>query len=237
MGLLTLIRHGQAAALEADSDRLTPLGYQQAEALAEHLLSEGARFDAVLTGSLRRQQQTERVVAARYSADGRAWPKPISLSDWNEYDAGGIMEALSANLRATDPAFAALYDDLQLHAESPDRNRYFQRMFEALMQRWVQGDAECGEVESFADFHGRVSRGRRAVLAGEYGRSVAVFTSGGPIGVCVQETLEAPAPMAVSVNWRVRNASLTELIFSTDRVALNSFNRIPHLAPDKRSFR
>ena len=73
-------------------------------------------------------------------------------------------------------------------------------------------------------------------MAGEY--ELAVVTSGGPIGVCVQLALEAPAAQSMKINWRVQNASLTEFIFSRDRLSLDSFNRYPHLAdPALQSFR
>jgi hypothetical protein len=35
--------------------------------------------------------------------------------------------------------------------------------------------------------------------------------------------------MALEVNWRVRNCSLTEFVFTKDRFTLDSFNALPHL--------
>jgi broad specificity phosphatase PhoE len=67
---------------------------------------------------------------------------------------------------------------------------------------------------------------------------VAVFTSGGVIGVTVQNVLNAPEPLALEINWRVRNCSMTEFIFSRDRLSLDSFNTIPHLDdPALRTYR
>jgi broad specificity phosphatase PhoE len=61
------------------------------------------------------------------------------------------------------------------------------------------------------------------------GRRVAAFTSGGPIAVTVQTVLGAPDRAAIELNWRIRNCSLTQLIFSGSRMSLDSFNTIPHL--------
>ena len=58
---------------------------------------------------------------------------------------------------------------------------------------------------------------------------MAVFTSGGVIGLAVQNVLNAPERSALEINWRVRNCSLTEFTFSRDRISLDSFNAIPHL--------
>jgi hypothetical protein len=35
--------------------------------------------------------------------------------------------------------------------------------------------------------------------------------------------------MAMELNWRIRNCSLTELIFTRSRVSLDVFNATPHL--------
>jgi hypothetical protein len=32
------------------------------------------------------------------------------------------------------------------------------------------------------------------------------------------------------LNWRIRNCSITEFVFTADRFTLDSFNSIPHLA-------
>ena len=242
MSQLTLVRHGQAAAFTANSDQLTELGARQAQALAAHWASRKIGFDEVYTGTLERQSATERIVGEAMRAAGLAWPEPARDPGWNEYDAGGITGKLAPLLTERDPSFAALADDFQRNAQARDRNRYFQRMFEALMERWVRGEVQAPGVESFDAFHARVRRARDAVLAQgnkEGSRRVVVFTSGGPIGVCVQLAVDAPPPSAVQLNWRVKNASLTEIVFSSlQRMSLDSFNTLPHLDdPALQSFR
>lgn len=61
MGTITLVRHGQAnsaAKTEADYDRLSPLGHQQASWLGDWMTQRGEAFDLVLSGSLRRHIET-----------------------------------------------------------------------------------------------------------------------------------------------------------------------------------
>ena len=232
-----LVRHGQAAAFTADSDRLTELGEAQGRALGAYLVRHDVSFDAVHTGTLRRQTQTERLVAAAYAEAGKPWPEPVSDPGWNEYDAGGVMGRLAPRLAERDPEFASLVEASRAAMGKPDQNRYFQPMFEAIMTRWVAGDIRDPEVESFADFHQRIGHKRDAIVSEGRGNLLA-FTSGGPIGVWVQATLEAPALKAMQINWRVRNGSLTEFLFSRGRVSLDAFNRIPHLDdPALQSFR
>lgn len=237
MGRLLLIRHGQAAAFSQDSDRLTELGERQARVIGESFAAQRLAVDVVIRGSLRRHAQTEAGVAAAYERAGLAWPKAQVRPDWNEYDAGAIMSVLGDSLRSRDPDFAKLAAEFQAAFEGPERNRYFQRMFEALMSRWVAGDLTAEGVESFAIFHERVVRGLAQVLV-EGGRCVAVFTSGGPIGTCVQHVLKAPGATAVELNWRVRNGSITEFLFGKGRISLDSFNATAHFTdPSLVSFR
>lgn len=229
MGELVLVRHGQAASFSADSDRLTELGERQIETLACWWLARGVAFDEVRSGTLRRQVESERIVARVYAAAGEPWPEPLRDPDWNEYDSTGVMGRFLPALAAREPAFQALVQDFETNRERPDRNRWFQRMFEVLIDHWVRGEADTDGVEPFRTFHARVLAARERIRSGEGGRKVAVFSSGGAIGVCVQAALDAPPPAALKVNWRVRNASLTEFTFSRERISLDAFNAIAHL--------
>ena len=238
MSQLVLVRHGQAAAFTVDSDRLTELGEKQARELGRWLAARGTELDEVYVGTLRRQRETARLVGEALTAAGLPFPEPREHAGWNEYDAGGINGRLGRALAERDPGYAALVADFERNAGARDRNRYFQRMFEALMERWVSGEASDEGVESFTAFHARVKAARDAILAQDGSRNVMVFTSGGPIGVCVQLALGAPERMAVQVNWRVKNGSMTEMLFSKDRLSLDSFNAIPHLdSKELQSFR
>lgn len=239
MSEMILVRHGQAAAFTADSDRLTELGHRQARILGEYWVGRGEAFDQVLCGSLRRHRETYAAVRAAYLAAARDFPEAEEDAGWDEYDAGAILGLLGSALRERDAGFAKLSDDAAEHASGPERNRYFQRAFEVLMDTWVGGQLTVDGVEPFAAFHARVMDARARVLSQAGSRRVLVFTSGGPIGVNVQATLEAPVAHAMRVNWRVRNASLTEFLFSRQRISFDSFNRVPHLEsqPDLVSFR
>ncbi|MEM9756017.1 MAG: histidine phosphatase family protein [Pseudomonadota bacterium] len=70
MGEIVFVRHGQAnsaATTEADYDRLTPLGHQQARWLGDWMGVHEPSFDHVLSGTLRRQRET--VAGLGLSAD------------------------------------------------------------------------------------------------------------------------------------------------------------------------
>lgn len=239
MSQLILIRHGQAAAFTPDSDRLTDLGRRQAVKLGEYLAARKTRVDEVYTGTLQRQIETERIAGDAFRAAGLPWPEAKRLVGWNEYDAGAIMSRLAPLLADRDAAFGKLVQDFESNRAARDRNRYFQRMFEALMEQWVSGDLVHDLVEPFKAFHERVQQVRGEILGREQSRSVLVFTSGGPIGACVQLAMQAPPSVAVQLNWRVKNGSITEFVFSAGgRLSLDCFNAVPHLDdPELVSFR
>ena len=237
MSTLLLIRHGQARAFDADSDKLTERGIEQARRLGEFLVQSGVELDEVHTGTLERQQHTAALVAEAFAAAGRAWPAPEVDARFNEYDAGGILGTLLPALSARDAQVKKLFDEFQEAAGRADQNRYFQRVFEALMDAWQEGRITSPAVEPFAAFHERVRNAFRDLTSRGGSRRVAVFSSGGPIGVCLQEALEAPPRSALRINWRVKNASMTEMTFSEGRISVDSFNVVLYLPPELRTFR
>ncbi len=213
MSVLTLVRHGQATPFEEETDRLSPLGELQARALGSYWSEHKIAFDEVVRGSLIRHRRTEEIVAETYAEAGLSWPQAGVDDGWNEYDATGILGGQT---------FA-------LPAAPEDRNRQFQRLFEAVMLDWLEDRLRYDGFEPFSAFQQRMRAAMLEVQNGPGNRRVAVFTSGGPIGLCVQTALSAPDRSFLDINWRVRNCSLTEFTFSKNRFTLDSFNNLPHL--------
>ncbi len=128
-----------------------------------------------------------------------------------------------------------LTDGYQRSEGDLERLRSFQEMFEALLHHWqtvcpTQSPDVAASLETWPLFRQRVERaiGLLRDRPGR-GRRVALFTSGGFIGTAVQAVLAAPDRAALELNWRVRNCSLTEFVFTRVRISLDSFNAVPHL--------
>jgi broad specificity phosphatase PhoE len=218
---LTLVRHGQAETFQRELSELTEVGQAQATMLAAYWLRHGAAFDEVYSGELPRQMGTEQIVANAFRSSGQPWPEARRDAAWNEYDASGILLRRAAK-------FAALEE---LHSNR-EAYRAFQRMFEARMTDWLEGTIDGDGYEPWPAFRDRMSAAIRRIMDGPASRRVVVFTSGGPIGFAVHFALRAPAKSFLDVNWRVRNASVSEFIFDRERFTLDSFNGIPHLVED-----
>ncbi|MGX9688224.1 histidine phosphatase family protein [Deinococcus wulumuqiensis] len=232
MSDLILVRHGQATPFEADTDRLSVLGERQARAVGEALTAQGVRPTHVLHGALVRQRRT-----AELAAEGRDWPTPTLDPRLSEFDGDGLVGTLAPLLARQDAEFAALVGAFRKHRDSPERNRHFQRLLEALAAAWQAGRVTHPEVEGWADFRARVRDALGDVLRLPSGTVAVIFTSGGVIGLAVALALDAPDASALRLNWRVKNGSLTRLTFGGGRLSLDTFNEEGHLPPDLRSWR
>lgn len=225
MSTLTLVRHGQAEAFQQEKAALTVIGEAQAARLAQFWLRRGAEFDEVYSGTLPRQARTAEVLGECFRAAGRPWPAVVEAAAWNEYDAAGVLQ----HFVPADERLTALAREFENARGTPDEYRRFQRMFEAAMAHWLAQKHEAADVESWEVFRGRVSNAIQRLMGGPPSRRIAIFTSGGPIGLTVQRALQAPPRSFLDVNWRVRNASITEFIFDRSRLTLDCFNALPHI--------
>jgi broad specificity phosphatase PhoE len=200
MSTLVLVRHAQATTFEKDSDRLSAVGERQAIALGEFWKARNIRFDEVYSGTLKRHTRT---------AELAGFAQFESRPEFDEYDANGILGAGRRDVKD---------------------NRELQKLFDEMVPQWIAGKLPFSGVETWQVFRERVQRGFRGILEADLpSRRVVVFTSGGPIGVAVQTVVGAKEPMAMELNWRIRNCSLTEFIFTRSRISLDTFNATPHL--------
>jgi broad specificity phosphatase PhoE len=229
---LRLIRHGQATPFEADTDRLSPLGETQARAVGAAFQAEGWVPTHVLHGPLVRQRRSAQLAAGQASG----WPGATQDDRLAEFDGDGLIRTLAPLLAAQDDAFAAQV--AAFRASGPQaRNRTFQALLETVAAAWQSGTLTHLDVEGWAAFRARVLAVLADTLALPGGSRVAVFTSGGVIGLTLARVLDAPDATALRLNWRVRNASVTRLTFGGGRVSLDSFNEEAHLLPAERSWR
>jgi broad specificity phosphatase PhoE len=234
VSVLALVRHSQASFFSDDYDRLSPEGEAQSRLLGEYWARQGEAFSEVYVGPRRRQHQTAELVGAQYRRAGLPWPEPVVLAELDEYDLAGLLDRLAPALARRDRRFEHMLDAYRRSkgAGESERARTFQRMFGMLLTHWLSApaDAVAEGVESWPAFRDRVGRGLDRITERPARRQrVAAFTSGGFIGAAVARALEAPDRAALELSWRLRNASLTHLVFTTGRLTLDDFNTIPHL--------
>jgi broad specificity phosphatase PhoE len=234
MSVLYVVRHGQASFFTDNYDQLSPKGVEQSRLLGKYWVENCVEIDEVYSGSLARQLQTAEAVGDAFRQSDKPWPNVQVLSGLNEYGGDYLMKDLRAELVQKHDHVRRLSEEFERATEERQRYRTFHRLLEALMRFYISGEYESDGFETWRQFHDRVTGALAHIRTREgRGRQVAVFTSGGPVGVSVQTTLEAPEQQAGELNWRVHNASATVFTFGADRISLDQFNSIAHLTTDE----
>jgi broad specificity phosphatase PhoE len=210
VGVLVLLRHGQASMGTADYDKLSELGHRQARAAGARLARADLSIGQVWSGALARQHETARAVLAEL---GRP-PGDLRTDDrLDEYDPAGI-------LGASDP-FAG--------ATTPESRRALQGTLDEALARWIQGGT--GYPEPHGAFTARVDASVTD-LAAVPGTTLAV-TSAGVIAVACAQLTGLPADLWPALARVVVNASLTKLITGSTGTNLLTFNDHAHLEGDR----
>jgi len=219
--MIYLVRHGQAAFGTDHYDRLTDLGVAQARLLGGYFGRRQIRFDAVFTGTLRRQTETAQGIFEGHEFG--AQPQQETFPGLDEYKPEAIMMALTGNFPA--PALAAARRDPLVVRE------HFRVLREALLA-WAEDRTQPEGMPVWQAFQdsavAAMVEGRQRFPDG----NVLIVSSGGPIAAIVAATLNAPPATAVELNMRIRNSALTEFATTPRRHSLISFNGLPHLDTD-----
>ena len=106
----------------------------------------------------------------------------------------------------------------------------FQRLFAKLIQRWVSGEHDTPELQSWQAYVEQVAGGLQRILEQAHSKqNIAIFTSGGTITALLRLITGVPAEKAFELNWQIVNTSLSLLKFRGSEVSLASFNSHVHL--------
>lgn len=230
MSLLLLVRHGQASFFAEDYDNLSATGKEQSRLLGLHWARQHLRFDAVFTGPRRRHRETAALAGACMRDAGVPWPEPVVLDEFDEHPVQFLLKSHGPALAARDERIRTLAAQFTEAKSDVEKQRSFQKLFEAFTHRWSRGELDTAPSDSWLVFRERVARGiARITDAAGHGRRVAVFTSTGPISVALQHALGMADRVALETGWRVWNASQTGFVFTQDRFTLDTFNTVAHL--------
>jgi broad specificity phosphatase PhoE len=234
MSTLLMVRHGQASFGEIDYDRLSEMGVTQSSLLGDYWVRRGQRFDALFTGAQKRQKDTLGVLREAYRNAGLGLPETVVNEAFNEYDAAGMLAHFLPVLLRQEPGLeASVLRAMNTEGDTTVRRKAFQEILTVVMDRWIAGEIDPKSVESWERFTQRVIRGvEEIVRAYPSGRTIAVFTSGGPISAVMQHALETSDRIALALGWAVKNASITEFKYTGKRFTMTGFNMTPHFEED-----
>ena len=230
MGRLLLIRHAQASFLSQNYDKLSDLGEKQACLLGEYWAKHNAGFDRAWTGPCVRHKDTARLARHACVHAGLQFPEPAVVPEFDEYQGDEVLQRSLPRLLESSDRIRELHKAFEKSDGSYEKFKTFQKMFEAVISMWVDGKISPDGVESWTEFSIRVNQGLTHILSAcRQGERVVVFTSGGPIALAVQRSLQLTPQNTLQVSWMSQNCSVSEFLFSKDRFTLSTFNSFPHL--------
>jgi broad specificity phosphatase PhoE len=193
-------------------------------------------FGGAYSGPCVRQRETARIVAEAYRNAGLAFPDTVVMSEFDEYPAEAVLRECLPQLLRVNAEIKELrraYEGSSESADSGERRRTFQKLFEAVISRWVAGEITAPGIESWHEFCLRVERGLAQVVRDTPpAASAVVFTSAGAIGAAMRRALHLSAEDALQLTWMSRNASFSGFLASGERFTLSTFNAHPHLDGD-----
>ena len=208
MGLVLLVRHGQASWDGDDYDVLSERGHQQGRLLGAALVARGIRPDVVVGGGMRRHRETvENVVSG---AGLRGVDVEVDAG-WDEYDHVSMLAQVPTSFAGEKPTAAE-----------------FQAWMEQATDRWIRGEHAQDYHEPFASFTGRVEEAFRRAVGGGQGTTVVV-TSGGSISWVTASLLGGGATLWSRLNVVCVNSGVTKLVTGRRGVTLVSFNEHTHV--------
>ena len=213
MGNLYLVRHGQASFGAADYDNLSDMGVRQSEQLGAYFAKKKLAFEAVLCGTLKRHGQTWNGIA-QGMGDAAPTLSPLAWPGLNEYDSEAVI--------------AAIYPHPLTRPDSPEMYKHHFRLLRDGLTQWMNGVVSPKGMPTYAEFVRGVVSALDHVRSQHTG-NVLIVSSGGPISTAVGHILGTACETTIELNMRIRNSSITELVFTPKRHMLLTYNTLPHL--------
>jgi broad specificity phosphatase PhoE len=230
MSTLYLIRHGQASFGQDNYDKLSDLGKEQSRLLAHHLVKSGFRFDRLYCGMMVRHRETATEYVEYSKKEGTAIPEVEFIPGFNEYDPAEVIQALLPILIREQPEYQRHLDKIF------SDQRSFNLLFEAITRMWCSGNYDDTGITPWSRFAARVNAAISAIIEGSGSdKSIAVFTSGGPISAAVQRALGLSAETALGIGQQLVNTAISRFKFTQKRFTMATFNEYQHLEHRDRS--
>jgi broad specificity phosphatase PhoE len=228
VGVILLVRHGQASWGAADYDQLSETGQEQSRVLGRALARRVVVPSVVVAGAMRRHGQT-----ARALLDGAGWDCSVVVDDgWDEFDHVQMLEVHGPpeGSPVGSGGSASSGDSSGSGLSPPAFGAWFDAWFEAARQRWVSGRFDDEYDESFSAFTDRVESALRRASSGLGPGGVAVVsTSGGPLSWVAASLVDGGVGAWKRLSPVTVNASVTKVVVGGRGTTLVSFNDHSHL--------
>ena len=220
MARIYLVRHGQASFTADDYDKLSSTGIEQSTLVGRYLAEKNIKPDVIISGSMLRHQET----AYHSLAEMAMQQQDIITSKeedarWNEYDHQNILSCYN-------PEFANAANVRTHFAKQADPKVAFQKTFVAAIDKWINSSANEQYNESWPQFTSRVIDALNEVAQKYQGKTVLIYSSGGPISVITSMLLGLPLADFLRINLALVNGGITKVVALGEYkdLMLSSFN-------------
>ncbi len=212
MGVIYLVRHGQARTDENGYGSLTELGRQQARNVGKKLAARAGELSFTVSGNLARQMETIEEIVAQFPESSA--PQPVVNAGWNEYD---LTRIAHVDVPETGTSAAAV-----------KAQRDFQRTLDESLLTWAADEQTAGPG-SYLDYRRSIRQALEEIAAHAGTGQVAIAaSSAGTIGAVVSELWGISPANWPKVSRSMVNASLTKLIVGSTGINIMSVNDHAH---------
>jgi broad specificity phosphatase PhoE len=210
MSTIYIIRHGQASFGAQNYDQLSPLGYEQASFLGNHIHQLNLDIQEVVIGEMKRHAQTAENSLSKIGFSNA----PIIDGKWNEYD---HVEILSR--------YRSEYADIEFIKNEifqlPQPMVEFQKIFEGSMMRWASGNYPTEYKESWEEMRERTIVGLNTIKERlEPNKTILVYTSAGTISALLSKLLDLNVEEAFKLQWKIPNCSISSIKIEENRIVV-----------------
>lgn len=218
MSTLVLMRHGQASFGAAKYDALSPQGEAQARATGLWMRHHGIKPTTLVHGPRARQSHSAMLVLEA----GKIECPAVQMDALDEFAEGEEIFAASERFFGRSMR------------ESRTRTRQdLMRDYDAACKAWSLGEMQIEGRHSIDDFRQNVRQWFAGLIHSPSGagQQIVAVTSAGVIAAMVCEVMGLPNDKWHDLLRVIRNASLSDVLYSKGRASLLAFNGIGHL-PD-----
>ena len=201
MGILLLVRHGQASWGAENYDQLSEIGWEQGRILGRAMAERGIQPDLVVSGGMQRHQET----------------------------CAGVLESLGGREVMIDPGWNE-FDHVEVFRKIEPKSGFVDSFeeFERAITRWTGGEF-ADYQESFGEFTGRIDGALRRTSEAVGDGIAIVFTSGGPASWSATSVLGGEVPLWRRLNPVCANTGVTKIAVRPERTHLMTFNETVHI--------
>jgi len=229
MGLITLVRHGQANITGEHYDQLSALGRHQSRLLGQYYKDRNLSWDRVVSGPLQRHLQTLDEVSAALDNQDRLKRSAATMPELTEHQAIAVVDSVLAG-----QGRQTRFDPDTSEADRKRQLRAFFVEFDRIMRRWIAREIEFSEIESWQLARERCATALATMVENcPADGNLLAFSSGGFMAMALGAVMGLEDVAVYELSLEINNTAWAEIRTGSHGLRVRCFNWHPHLVdPD-----